>query len=394
MGRHDFPFDRSGDHADLAAWLLDEPDRFKKGRRPSTATSDLALVHVTVHGRQWKAIAPSRVSVALLRTAYVASHDGSDNEHGWRGMGGVAELQAGWAANLGADAAALQAWRAVVPHGPLPVLAGPGPNFNYADQTEPIRILPAALDPLHPQVVTFTVDLSGSTVWDKGYLLLAVVLAADDAIPPVIANETNILNLVRKDRHFAARSVRRAAQLAQTTHAAGMDIKDYPSLHVMNQAFSESNITWTGLYLDSPVPAAGEGAIVQAPPGGPPPPGSFVVPVNATAVLAPFQGHNRGANHPVPGDPYAWMRAWLEIHPDFGVAPLYFGEQIPPTATGSLPVLRSGGPRDHSTCAPSSPPTMATPQLPRRPLPIFSQGPSSTWTGRRAVCRSPMDSPT
>ena len=332
------------DHADLALHAWGEPDRWPKGRRAASAASPLATVKVTVHSRVPQPA--NSVRVVLLKTAYAGSAD----------LLGVADLPVNWANNLQIDI------NQAVPNG-----TWLGVNWFYADPANPARIIPAALDTHTPQVVSFDLELGvqtrignitnnsvtisnlssnvladgwqtgmqitgnglqadttitaiannglsltlskpatattagrqlttiGTTVFDKpGWLLLAVVYSAND---PLATNETHIATLVRTDRHVAARSVRNARVLPSEPAWAGMDISQYLERATMDTAWKLSNIYWTGLYLDSPRPEPALGD-----PGG--------------------GGHNRGGNPP--GD---WMHAWNELHSDWGILVIYWGQQ-------------------------------------------------------------------
>src|SRR5205823_3234757 len=95
-------------------------------------------------------------------------------------------------------------------------------------------------------------DLAGD-FWDKpGWLLMAIVFSADD---PLTTAETDVGSLVRTNHHVAVRSVRHAALPAVATERySGMDAGDYPGLQQMDLVWSTSNLSFTGLYLDSPAP--------------------------------------------------------------------------------------------------------------------------------------------
>ncbi|MER5755863.1 glycoside hydrolase domain-containing protein [Streptomyces sp. NPDC002088] len=285
------------DHADLAAYLRDEPDRWPKGAPASCATGDgLARVQVVVHSRHWNPIAAARVSVALLRTRWPASRD----------LTGAAPLPAGWAAALLAD-------RALAPAARGAWLAGS--SWEYADRANQFRQAPATIEPSCPQVAVFDVSLAGPH-WDRpGWLLLAVVLADDD---PIATQETDVARLVRTDHRVAARSVRKARVPERPMiRYPGMDISRYPRRQVMDTAWTDSNIMWTGLYLDSPTFAQGTEQVVapNVPQG---------------EVLGQISnGHNRAGNAPAPGAPDAWMSAWAQITPHFGVLVIYWGQQDP-----------------------------------------------------------------
>lgn len=382
VGPHDLPWDRGGDPADLAAWLVDEPDRFPKGRRPSTACSDQARVRVAVHGRCGQAVTASRVSVALLKAPFAGHHDPATNRYvGFRGLGGVAALSPNWAGALDADATAMRAWRAAGAVGATPALAGPGGAWSYADAVEPIRPVLEPLDPLHPQAVAFDVDLAaglpaGDDTWEKGWLLLAVVLADDDPLAAGARGETDVKKLVLGYRHFAARSVRKAAQLPAMARSPGIDIKDYPTQGGMKLAWARSNIVWTGLYLDSPAPDPLEVTNPVIPVGSP-----------AGTILVPSylwtRGHNRNGNAPLPNAATAWMRAWPEIYPDFGVAPLYWGQQDPSNGD----VKRT--PHNHKAppAAPGPPVAAVIPDFhPQGPW--DARGPLGPINGRDAVAKA------
>jgi hypothetical protein len=323
------PFERgTPDHADLTAHLRERPDRWPKGQATSCMAEDGMLsIYVTVHSRHWKPVASNRVAVALL----VAPFGGHGN------LAGTPPLPAGWAAALsndrGAAAGAAGGW-----------LVGSG--WAYADRLRPFRSPTDAPDPDNPQVVSFDADLAAPAavaVWAKrGRLLLAVVVADDD---PLNTNETDVGRLVAADRHVAARSLRRTHVLVTPqTRYVGMDVGVYPGLAVMDRAWERSNLTWTGLYLDSPRWVPDE---LVVPPIAPlvPPRGPARLPVLPDPTAG---GHHRWGNQPPPPPvapppapqppphtaplwhaPGGWMRAWAELRPDWGVAPIYWGQQDP-----------------------------------------------------------------
>ena len=222
LASHPRPFDRTdGDAADLAAWHRDEPDRFRKGRRASTAAGSMRLydappvaaaervqVRVTVHARHWRGLDPARVVVALLRTPYAMQVLGAGSYRGLRGLSAAASLPADWAAQLQAGVAALRA----LPAGTTALARPPlDANWSFADAGHALRTLPGRLDPLHPQVVTFEVDLA-DPIFDKGWLLVAVVLADDDPLPAAVTAITSLPALV-SDRRVAARQPRRRVRV-------------------------------------------------------------------------------------------------------------------------------------------------------------------------------------
>lgn len=274
------------DNADLIAHLRERPDTGPKGALTSCVADDgVARIFVTVHGRHWEPLVAARVQVALLKAEF--------GRHG--NLAATPPLPAGWAAALAADSAAPPggAWLA-------------GSAWSYVDPATPMRAVPDVLDADNPQVVSFDADLSGPAWIQRGWLLLAIVVAADDL---VVSTETDVARLVATSQHVAARSVRRAHARVEVPGVvaplfAGMDQSDYPGLATMNRGWERSNLAFTGLYLDSPLPVAGE------------------VPVPA-GVLA---GHNRlgGTAGHAAG---AWMHAWTELWPDWGIAPIYWGQQ-------------------------------------------------------------------
>jgi hypothetical protein len=272
-----FPLDdRAPDHADLVVHLRDEPDRWPKGTRTSSVSGDAAgmaraRVYVTVHSRHWLPIAGDRVHVTLLRTPYRRHRSVLETDFLPSG---------GWVERMGQDLA----------HPPPPDLLGlwllvDGGDWVYADTADPFHVVPGVLDAHNPQVVSFDLDLTGDEdKWNKpGWLLLAIVLADDDPLPRDLG--TDVAALVRTERHIACRSVRHGLILKDQRPGdkiAGTDISGYPGRAVMNLAWSLSNVDWTGLYLWSP-------------------------------------------QHPNQG----WRPAWGELHPDWGLAPLYLGRQPP-----------------------------------------------------------------
>ena len=297
------PFDHAPpDHADLVAHLREEPDRWPKAPTMSCVAGDgAARVYVTVHSRHWKALAAARVRVAVLKAPYAKDFAvaGTETRPGWPNLADLPPLPPGWSGSLAAD-------RAVAPGAQGAWLAGT--PWSYADPGDAFRTVPADLDPTNPQVAVFDLDLRGDAWPWPGWLLLAVVVADDDL---VVAAETDVARLVRTDRHVAARSVRRAHLLpAQFTRYPAVDVSRYPTAATMATAWQQSNIVWSGLYYDSPAPEPLLGEV------GPP----FV------------GGHNRNSANPVPGAANSWTRAWNEIHPKLGIAPIYWGQQnhVPP----------------------------------------------------------------
>ena len=300
------------DATDLVAHLRERPDLDRKGFRASCRADDgVARVFVTVHARHWKALAPDRVQVALLRVPY--------GRHA--NLAGTPALPLNWATNLAADrtAAAVGLW-----------LTG---GWEYVDLAHPFRSLPAALDPDNPQVATFDADLGGPSWAIPGYLLLAVVVSDDD---PITSTETDVARLVATDRHLAARSVRRSHAAAPpapvgTALVAGMDQGSFAGAAAMTRAWELSNLAWTGLYLDSPLPV----------------PGEVPVPPNVVA------GHNRLGG--TPGHPVGtWMAAFPLLWPDWGIAPIYWGQQDPANAQGPFdlrPQIATANAQDAATKA-------------------------------------------
>jgi hypothetical protein len=196
------PFDYDPpDAADVAANLRDEPDR-RGGRRASCATGDgLTRVFVTVHGRDWRAFDPVELAVFLLRTPYSGNTD----------LSGHAALptvkDGGWVQQLEADltSTAPGAW-----------LQGSG--WSYVDPTKPFRRPSGEVDGRQAQVMTFDTTLSPWPGTDRGWLLLAVVVAEGVAFDDP---ETDVAALVRARHQTAARSVRSAA--APSAHVAAAD---------------------------------------------------------------------------------------------------------------------------------------------------------------------------
>jgi hypothetical protein len=315
------------DHADAARHVPDEPDRWLKGTKTSCACTDSAQVMVTVHSRHWRAVPKDSVRVVLLNAQYATS---AGDMFGRRDASSVPPLPAGWDASLVADQAA--------PNGNW---MGAGGVWSYADAV-PFRALPADLGANNPQVVTFNVNFAAADArkWEqRGWLLLAVVLSTDDPLvrnPPVVA-ETDVAKLVRKDPHVAARSVRKAVQLAEPISVyAGIDVYAYPPGATMDLIWSRSNIMWTGLWLARVAQAPTENPEVAyggAPAGPFSSPtftsGCFIVPPTPAPpglpappprpVLDVFRGHAD----------QSWQNRWRDIVPHFGVMPMYFGHQDP-----------------------------------------------------------------
>jgi hypothetical protein len=284
------------DAADLVSHLREEPDRWPKTYQTSCVNGGesggntvTARIQVVVHSRHWHPIPATRISVALLKTPYA----------GRPGLSGCAPLPVGWAASLAAD-------RAAPPGGGW--LAGSA--WSYADAATPFRAVPAPADPANPQVVTFDADLTGGS-WDwPGWVLLAVVVADDD---PVTAAETGLARLVRTDRHVAARSIRHAHLPAQPpARFAGMDAAGNPGPAVMAAAWTSSNLSVTGMYLDSPAPVPGEPASPKA-----------------------HNGHNRTGSI-LGNPPGSWMAGWGQLHPQWGILIIYWGQQDPANADGPV----------------------------------------------------------
>jgi hypothetical protein len=93
---------------------------------------------------------------------------------------------------------------------------------------------------------------------------------------------------------------------------AGMDTGSYPGKIVMDVAWATSNLYWSGLYLDSPAPVPGEAPLTK-----------------------PINGHNRLGgigSHPEGG----WMHAWAELRPNWGLLPIYWGQQDPSNEQGPV----------------------------------------------------------
>lgn len=287
------PFDREGspDYADLILHLRDEPDRWPKGTPASCTGHNIARVFVGVHSQHWRPVpaAGATVSVALLRTAYSGRAD----------IGGTWPLPNGWAASLMADAAAaggpFGAW--MVPAAPL------AQRWFYADPAKPFRQVTADLDQNNSQMVVFDADLSGGS-WERpGWLLLAVVWTDED---PVTNNATDVGEIVRNDHHVAARSLRNSAQVVVPTPLyAGMDAFAYPGPAIMSDAWSHSNMQIAGVYL-APTP-------------------QFVAGVEI-AYTKPQNGRSN----------QSWMGAWNQLHEDWGIFPIYFGQQDPANAQGPV----------------------------------------------------------
>jgi hypothetical protein len=192
------PFGAVPDHAALAGLppvhagpFRDEPDE-AAGAKASCATSNQARVFVVLHSRFWRSLPANQVWVALLRTRFMGNAD----------LSGTAALPAGWAAAVRGDMTA-----------GTHTAFGAGAAWSYASAT-PTQPLATTADPLRtlganrPQVVAFDVNLAQPSFPASGWLLLAVVHAADD--PLVDAAPTDVAALVRTDHHVAARSVRHA----------------------------------------------------------------------------------------------------------------------------------------------------------------------------------------
>ncbi len=274
------------DHADLAAHFRDEPDRWPKGIATSTASSDAAHVYVTVHSRHWTPVAAADVRVTLLRAPF-----GRDPA-----LAGVPPLPADWADRVRNGTA--------MPAGP----------WQYVDAARPSRVADAPLEPRYPQVVRFeNVALTGGDTWNKpGWLILAVVHAP--GADPLATAETDVATLVRTDHHVAARSVRKARVPAEPLERyPGLDIGGRQAVATMNRAWDRSNLLFTGMYLSSPMPYPGDGANAAE---------QIVAPQTAATV----RGHNRMN---VANAPSNWMNGWRELRPDWGIAPIYWGQQEP-----------------------------------------------------------------
>jgi hypothetical protein len=192
------PFDYDPpDAADVAANLRDEPDR-RGGQRASCATGDgLVRVFVTVHGRDWRAFDPDDVAVFLLRTPFSGKTDLS-------GHPSIPNPAGGWAEELDRELLA-----------PSPGAWLQGSAWSYADPARPFRRSTGGVDGRQAQVVTFDVTLSPWPAEDRGWLLLAVVIAEGDLL---VKAETDVAALVRARHQVAARSVRGAT--APPAHAA------------------------------------------------------------------------------------------------------------------------------------------------------------------------------
>jgi len=95
---------------------------------------------------------------------------------------------------------------------------------------------------------------------------------------------------------------------SQTTPYAGMDIGNFPGLDFMTYLRGATNLTWTGAYLDSPAPFAGQAPVPAAHAGQ-------------------IQGHNMlggTAGHPAG----SWMAGAATARTaGFGVLPIYWGQQ-------------------------------------------------------------------
>jgi hypothetical protein len=173
------------DAADISINLRDEPDRRTPPKASCATGAGGARVWAVVHARDFRALAPGRVAVFVLRTPFNGKTD----------LSGLPALPAGWATSLRGDL------KASTPGG---WLANTG--WAYLDPATPFRRPARAVDPREAQVVQFDAAASAWPVGD--WLLLAVVHADDD---PLTATETDVAKLVREPRHVAARSVRRFA---------------------------------------------------------------------------------------------------------------------------------------------------------------------------------------
>jgi Domain of unknown function (DUF1906) len=345
------------DHADLARYLRDEPDRWPKGTKASCACADLAKVMVTVRSRHWRSIARNAVRVLMLKAQFgVSPAADTPMLPGRTSLANVPLLPAGWAAEITAVAGPhpgpilgdrrtgrtqlnnvtvdqldsdvrAKGWRIgmFITGAGIPVnttivsiddrtglslvmsakataaaqlvdlTAG---SWLFADPAVPFQAVGGILDPHNPQTVTFEMNLSGGG-WDKpGWLLLAVVLVDGDPLSTV---ETDVAKLVQIDHRVAPRSVRSARRFPITTdYYAGMDAMYYHSIaKAMDSVWANSNLICTGLYFDSPAMAPGE----------PPRVG--------------LNGHNANGTHTNP----TWMVAWNALRPHWGIMPLYWGQQ-------------------------------------------------------------------
>jgi hypothetical protein len=173
------------DAADINVLLRDEPDRRPIPKASCATGAGAARVWAVVHARDWRALAPDRVAVFVLRTPFTGKTD----------LSGLPALPAGWATSLRGDLTA-----------PAPGTWLAKSGWAYLDPVTPFRRPGRAVDPREAQVVQFDVTAAAWPVGD--WLLLAVVHADDD---PLDATETNVAALVRGCRHVAARSVRRFA---------------------------------------------------------------------------------------------------------------------------------------------------------------------------------------
>ena len=88
---------------------------------------------------------------------------------------------------------------------------------------------------------------------------------------------------------------------------AGMDAKDYPGSPIMEQILAKSNIVWTGMYFNAPTHVT-----KQIPNQG---------------AKTGFYGHFSHGAH-------SWEGAWNELHPAWGLLPIYWGQQQPGNESG------------------------------------------------------------
>jgi hypothetical protein len=96
---------------------------------------------------------------------------------------------------------------------------------------------------------------------------------------------------------------------------AGMDATNYPGSPTMGQILAKSNIVWTGMYFDAPTFLTG----LQIPNRGAKP-----------RHDAPNGYYGHFADTPA----HSWEGAWNDLHPAWGLLPIYWGQQQPGNADG------------------------------------------------------------